>query len=289
MNYWKPRTGWLTDGLRWRMPLVITVALAGVLCISGCTQNPYLAGPNAWQTQNQIATDPNQAKLTELQRRVQLLDDNNRQLHTQIAQAEQQTQVYRDELALVRSQLSETAGELERSRLAAVEAEQQFRGLKASTQKRGGATITPNTNLQAMARGLNVGKLSVIPDGDVLRIVLPGDQLFQPNTHHLQPQAANLLDPVIAAIRSTFPKQRIGIEGHGDGGPMTGGQYSGSHQLTSAQAVAMLEMLTARGGLPPHQFFTMAMGAATPRYDNSSAGGRSANRRIELVIYPETF
>lgn len=248
-----------------------------------------MAGPTPWQTAPPAGVAPQDAQLAELQRRVQHLDDNNRQLHTQIAQAEQQSQVYRDELSLVRQQLAETAGQLEQTRMAASDAEQQFRGLKASTQFRGGATITANTNLQAMAQGLELGGMAVIPDGDKLRIVLPADQLFQLNTANPQAQSVSLVDPVATAIRTRFPRQRIAVEGHTDGSPLYGGQFRTPQQLSAAQAVAVLEMLSVRGGLPQQQLFTSAMGAASPRYDNSTAAGRAANRRVEIVIYPDTF
>ncbi len=278
--------------MRRRWPLsTLVVALSGcaVAVLSGCTNNPYMAGSTPWQTAPPPGVAPQEAQLTELQRRVQHLDDNNRQLHTQVAQAEQQVQVYREELSLVRQQLAETAGQLEQTRLAASNAEQQFRGLKASTQFRGGATIQANTNLQTMAQGLDLGGLAIIPDGDKLRIVLPADQIFQLNTANPQAQSVNLVDPVAAAIRTRFPRQRIGVEGHTDGSPMYGGQFRTPQQLSAAQAVAVLEMLSVRGSLPPQQLFTMAMGEANPRYDNSTAAGRAANRRVEIVIFPDTF
>ncbi|QDS94922.1 putative lipoprotein YiaD precursor [Roseimaritima multifibrata] len=265
--------------------LVVSVGLGS----AGCTQNPYMAAPTAWQNPQQPAVNPLDSQITELQRRVQLLDDNNRQLHTQIAQAEQQTQVYRDELSLVRQQLAESTSQLEQTRLAASQAEQQVRGMQASTKFRGGASIQANTNLQAMAQGLQLGGLAILPEGNTLRIVLPADQLFQSNTANPQPQAAAIIDPVAGAIRSHFPRQRIGIEGHSDGSPLYGGQFNSPHQLTAAQSVAVLEIMTTRGKLPAPQVFTKAMGAANPRYDNTTAAGRAANRRVEIIIYPETF
>lgn len=273
--------------IAWMPNVLVGVLLLSVL--GGCTNNPYMAGATPWQNATPPGVAPQEARLSELQRRVQHLDDNNRQLHTQIAQAEQQTQVYREELALVRQQLAETAGQLEQSRLAASNAEKQFRGLKASTQFRGGATIKANTNLQALAQGLDLGGVPIINDGDVLRIVLPADQLFQLNTANPQPQATALLDNVAGAIRTRFPQQRIGIEGHTDGSQLYGGHYRTPHQLSSAQAVAVLEMLSVRGGLPQPQLFTMALGASSPRYENQTAAGRAANRRIEIVVYPDSY
>ncbi len=273
-------------------PPVLT-ALAMVLLV-GCNQNPYLAAPggNAWQAPGSpIAgnVSPTDAQIAELTRRVQLLDDNNRQLHTQLAQSEQQAQVYRDELNLVRDQLAATTQQFEATKLAARDAENQVRGMRASTQMRGSATITPNTNLGQLAKSLNLRGVPVRQDGDVVRIVIQSDQLFQPGTAQLLPQASLSLDPIAAQLKSIFPRQKIGIEGYTDNAPLFGGQMSTSHQLASAQAAAVLDMLTRRAGMPPNQLFTVAQGANNPVQSNSSAAGRSANRRIELVIYPETF
>ncbi|QDV47208.1 Outer membrane porin F precursor [Stieleria neptunia] len=270
---------------------------AAVLGIAGCNQNPYLAGPATYPpptssfgpTVSQQGVNPNDSRMAELNRRVQLLDDNNRQLHTQLAQSEQQAQVYREELNLVRKQLADTNQRLETASIAAREAENKVRGFQASTQMRGGASIQPNTNLSRLASQLNLGGLPVQQDGDRIRIAIPSDQLFAPGTAQLIQQSAQVLDPVAAQLRSLFPRQRIGIEGYTDNVPATAGGSAASHQLASAQASAVLDMLTRRAGMPLGQFFIVAQGANRPLQPNASAAGRAANRRIELVIYPETF
>lgn len=263
-------------------PLVVLAAAAG------CSQNPYLAGPSGatWQTPQTAATvNPVDAQLAELNRRVQLLDDNNRQLHTQLAQSEQAAQVYREESELLRTQLAEMSQQLQSTTLAARDAEKRVRGLQASTQIRGNATIQPNTNLSQLASRLNL-RVPVLQDNEVIRIVIPSDQLFQPGTAQLQPQASSTLDPIAAQLRSIFPQQRIGIEGYTDNAPLYGGTAGNSHQLAAAQASAVLDLLTRRAGMPPQQLFTVAQGANNPRQSNETAAGRAANRRIELVIYP---
>lgn len=276
----------------------MAVCLITVGLISGCTQNPYLAvpGAGAYPAQNgplnpslsQQAVNPNDARLAELSRRVQLLDDNNRQLHTQLAQSEQQAQVYREELNLMRKQLADTSQQLETAQIAARDAQSKVRGFQASTQMRGGATIQPNTNLSQLASRLNLGGLPVREDGDRIRIAIPSDQLFAPGTAQLIPQAANVVDPVAAQLRSLFPRQRIGIEGYTDNAPDYASSASG-HQLASAQASAVLDLLTRRAGMPVSQFFIVAQGANQPLQPNASAAGRAANRRVELVIYPEQY
>ena len=273
-----------------RWGLLLSALLCALAC--GCTQNPYYAaapGGAAWQLPPPNSLNPADAQLAELRRRVQLLDDNNRQLHTQLAQSEQQSQVYRDELNLIRQQLADTTSKLEATALAAREAESKIRGFQASTQLRGNASITPNTNLQQLAARLNLGGVPVQQDGDVLRIIVQSDQLFQPGTAQMQPQAALVLDPIAAQLKSVFPRQRIAIEGYTDNSPMYGGQVSTSHQLASAQTAAVLDLLTRRAGMPPQQLFTVAQGTNNPRASNDNAAGRATNRRIELVVYPDTF
>ena len=270
-----------------------SIALAiGLVVTIGCSQNPYLAAPGgaAWQAApTAVAVNPADAQIAELNRRVQLLDDNNRQLHTQLAQSEQQTQVYRDESQLLRTQLAEISQQLETTRMAAQTAESQVRGIQASTQLRGNASIQANTNLTQQAARLNLGGIPVEQDRDVVRVVISSDSLFQPGTAQVQPQASLVLDPVAAQLRAVFPRQRIGIESYTDNAQLYGGSVATSHQLTSAQAAAVLDFLTRRSGMAPQQLFTVAQGANNPRQSNETPAGRAANRRIELVIYPDVF
>jgi len=256
---------------------------------SGCTQNPYLGG-SAWQRpSNAIAMNPAEAQISELQRRAQLVDDDNRQLHIQMAQTEQKSQVYKDEADLLRTQLAEVSQQLESSRIARDTAESQVKGFQASTQLRGNATLQANTDLAKQAARLNLAGIPVEKDRDVVRVVIPADQVFQPGTAQIHAQAAQVLDPIAAQLRAVFPRQRIGIESYTDNGQIYGGSVATSHQLTSAQALAVLDFLTRRSGLPGQQLFTVAQGSNNPRQSNETPAGRVANRRIELVIYPDKF
>ena len=288
-------------------PSVLFAAALVTAVACGCSQNPYfagsgfgssglggpVAGSNAWNVPQNSQVSQSDARISELSRRVQLLDDNNRQLTTQLAQTEQQTQVYRDESDLLRKQLADVSDQMQSTKVAARQSQDRVRGMQASApmrpQVRGEASITPNTNMSQMVSRLNLGGIPVFADGNAIRIVVPSDQLFQPGTAQLNPQSAATLDPIAAQLRSVFPKNRIGIEGYSDNGPLYGGAVSSTHQLTAAQAAAVLDLLTRRAGMPPGQLFTVAQGANNPRQTNDTAAGRAANRRIELVVYPENM
>ena len=59
-------------------------------------------------------------------------------------------------------------------------------------------------------------------------------------------------------------------------------------QLAAAQALAVLDTLTRRNRLPGQRFFVVAQGANRPLASNATQAGQTSNRRIELVVYPET-
>lgn len=270
------------------LPALATVALAATF--TGCSHNPYVTGPGsvAWQGQP-VTTTPEQAQLAELNRRVQLLDDNNRQLTTQLAQSEQRAQVYQDELDLLRTQLADTTQQFEAAKIAADRAESRARSFQASTQLRGSASIKANTNISAQASRLKLNGIPIEQDGDKVRIILPSDQLFQPGSVQLLPQASSILDPIAAQLRSVFPRQRLSVEAFTDDSPLYGGQASTSQQLTAAQATAIYGLLTRRSGIPEPQLYTVSHGSNRPEQPNDSAARRAGNRRIEIVVHPATF
>jgi flagellar motor protein MotB len=165
----------------------------------------------------------------------------------------------------------------------------QARGIQASTVARSGATLTANNSLAKQAGMINIPGAITEVDGDTIRIRIPADQIFASGTDQLNGSASNILDPVANTLATMFPKQRVGIEGHADDGPLYGGNYSSPLQLSTAQAMQIVDYLTKRNQLAPNQLFTIGHGTNHPRASNQSAIGRADNRRIEIVIYPTTF
>ncbi len=229
------------------------------------------------------------AQIAELERRARLLDDNNRQLTTQLAQSQQQVQLYRERSDLLARQMQDVTGQLAQSKIAQAQTAEQMRGIQSSVQKRGGAILAANNSLARQADSLRSRGLPVTVEGDIIRVSVPADQLFQPGSAQLSPNAAAVLDPIAETIAKQFPRQRIAIEGHSDTSPMYGGNFATSHQLAAAQSMAVLEQFSRRNSLPPNQLFSLSHGTNHPVADNATPAGRAQNRRIDIVIYPDTF
>lgn len=266
------------------------VALLGTLLLlasAGCNGNARL-WPSQSSVWNQQQVSPQVAQLEDLNRRASELDANNRDLHSQSALAIQQVQLLRDELATVRKQLSDTASQLQVAQLENAEANKKMQTLQASLRHRGSATITANSSLKQPVPTVELPGLEMRQDGDVVRIALPADQLFTNGTANLSPTATSLLDRVADAIQRHYPRQVIGVEGYTDNSP-TSGTYVSSHQLASAQASAVLDQLIRRNRLPVNQLFMVSHGANHPLASNATPVGKARNRRVEVVVYPETM
>ncbi len=270
----------------------------------GCNRNPYPMNPYAMNggaiaptQQAMMGGNPllqpmaNQVppQFAEMQRRMQTLDDTNRTLTTQLAQAQQQMQVARDRADLLAKQLQDTTGQLQQSLLAQRQTESQALGMQASLAKRGGAKLTANNSIAATTSNLQIPGAYVVREGDLIRVRIPADQLFAPGTAQLISSGSYLLDQVATTLSSQFGRQRIGIEGHTDTGQLYGGQFTTPYQLAGAQSQAVMDQFVRRNNLPTQQLFVIAHGPNHPIGDNQSAAGRADNRRIEIVIYPETY
>ena len=247
-------------------------------------------------------------------------DSDNQNLHAQVAALQQRLQNsnnYNDQL---RQQLNDQVNQLQQAqvqvqqvntqaqqqiataRAAAVQAQNQSQiqnarlnngtsnqvvGQLASTGGNGsgfnGATIRANNGLLQRLQTVQLNGFKTWMDGDVIRIEGPTDRLFVSGTYQINNNDSATLTSLANTIRQNFPRQRIGIEAHWDGSPIQPPTIS-HHQLTSNQTLAMFDLL-AKAGLPNDQIFLMAMGSIRPRY----AINNPANRRIEIVIYPETY
>jgi flagellar motor protein MotB len=260
--------------------------------LSGCKEGPFApamaaksAGPaNVFQQQQSQALA---SQVQDLNRRVSQLDLNNADLHRQLAQAEQSRQSSQEQVSLLQRQLGEMATRLKDTQIAKAEIDKQVSAIQASTRARGGATITANNSVRRSLSAVSIPGLDIRQDGEVIRIEIPSDKLFQPGTAALLTDGYRILDEVAAAVQRTYPRQRIVVESHTDDSLAT--NPTAAHTLTTAQSQAVFQQLVQRGRLPPRQLSVLALGENHPLASNATPAGKAKNRRIEIVVYPDTI
>lgn len=285
-----------------RAVLLALLAVCAVGMVGGCKQGPFqpatagvaqpaggslaaatTAQSNVWQQQAQSLA----VQVQDLTRRVGQLDVNNSDLHRQLAQAEQQRTQYTDQIAVLQKQLGEMAGKVRDTTLAKQEADKQLTALQASTQFRGGASISANNSVRQSLTPISLPGINVRQEGEVIRIELPADKLFAPGSAQLQTDGVRILDEVAGAIARSYPRQRVIIEGHTDNSAAF--NPAAAHMLSGGQAQAVFQQFVQRNHLPQRQLSILAMGENHPIASNATPAGQSANRRVEVVIYPDTL
>lgn len=270
---------------------LLAIPLAA-MASAGCKEGPFAdatakrqASPAAVFQQQQSQAIATQVQ--DLNRRMGQLDVNNADLHRQLAQAEQARQSSQEQVSLLQKQLGEMAGRLKDTQFARVEAEKQINAIQASTRARGGATITANNSVRQSLSPVSIPGLDIRQDGEVIRIEISGDKLFMPGTAQLQTDGFRILDEVAAAVQRTYQRQRIVVEAHTD--DSLAANPTAAHMLTTTQAQAVFQQLVQRGRLPARQLSVLAMGENHPLVSNATPAGKAKNRRIEIVVYPDTI
>jgi flagellar motor protein MotB len=263
------------------------VSLAASL-LAGCVNNPFKtappAGPLILEPPPGVAapahTLPQAAVTTAAP--PSYVDVDGQQLEAALVRSRQESQLMQDEIVALRDQLASTSSQLSQVRSA---------GMPPASTTGGGApgaaASTPAATMQSAVTQLKLAELEPRFDGAVVRIDVPADRLFDVGTANLLPGGVALLTQVAGEVERVYPGHFIGIEGHLDSEPLQSGTWASAHQLTAARAAAVFDFLNTRSPLKEGQLFIVAHGANHPLVSNATAAGRTRNRRVELVIYPE--
>ena len=266
-------------------PTIHFLLLAFTAATAGCANSSSVLKGNVDQLQQQQMAM--QRQNAELHDRAASLDRNNQELNALVAQLRQQAKVEQDKSRLLQTQLATTSDQLAKLQKEKDSIKQQAETLTASLQRQRGVTIKPNNSLLATMPQINLQGVQVRRDGDVIRIELPTDQLFQTGSNQFLPNAGRIITAAAAEILRSYPGQMLGIEGHTDSDPVQSYQFQNNTQLSVAQATAVHDILLSQTRIDQKQVFVVGHGGNHPVVSNATPAGKQRNRRVELVIYPE--
>ncbi|MEQ8850005.1 OmpA family protein [Botrimarina sp.] len=273
---------------RWTVSLL---ALC-LLCAAGCGRVVFRPNGSAAAPQPVTLTADQQqqiaAREADLLRRADQLDSDNQELESLLAQSRQQVQLLSDQIVATQGQLKATAEQLASAKTDNSDLRQRADKLLAANQRQAlSVGFAPSSSLLEPIELRGLPGVDIRPDGDVIRVTLPADDLFYTGSSQLQPTGERLAGSVAAQLVQAYPGRRIGIEGHTDGAPVVSSQHPTAHHLSVAQATAVYETLR-RAGVPATQLFVIGHGANHPLASNGTEAGRQKNRRLEMVVYPDS-
>ena len=127
----------------------------------------------------------------------------------------------------------------------------------------------------------DIGTVELEPDKAV-RIVLPGDLLFDTGKADLKPSALDTLRQVADAIRIT--DYRVNVVGHTDSVPIHSEKFATNWELSAIRACTVARYLIEQMNLSPARFYISGYAYLQPVAPNDTPANRTSNRRVELIL-----
>jgi chemotaxis protein MotB len=153
---------------------------------------------------------------------------------------------------------------------------------KAAAEQAEFQALKRRIDSQARKAGLQGKVLTTVRRRGLVIEILTDKVFFDSGSAQLKPQASGILDKV-AVILSGELKHPIVVEGNTDSQPIGGSQYPSNWELSGARAAAVVRNFVGHGVNPRRVSFT-GYGSTVPIATNSTAAGRSKNRRVDVVL-----
>ncbi|EGJ52078.1 OmpA family protein [Desulfocurvibacter africanus] len=143
----------------------------------------------------------------------------------------------------------------------------------------GGYMDYQESKLRQRLQGTGV---SVTRQGDMIILNMPGNVTFDTGSAGIKPQFFEVLNSV-AIVLKEYEKTYVDVLGHTD----STGSMNLNMRLSQDRAQSVAQYLISQG-VQQERFLVRGMGPNQPIADNSTAAGRSQNRRVEIKLTPIT-
>lgn len=124
--------------------------------------------------------------------------------------------------------------------------------------------------------------VSVVREGDNIRLVMPGNITFETDSYNLRSSFYPVLNSV-GEVLAKYADTTIRVTGHTD----NTGARAYNQTLSERRAGSVADYLVTRQ-VARQRMLVQGAGFDQPIADNGTAEGRASNRRVELYILPKT-
>ena len=131
--------------------------------------------------------------------------------------------------------------------------------------------------------------IEVIETENQVKMILVDKILFESGSVDVSDEGKALLMIIAKSIRDS-KSQNIIVEGHTDNKPISGrliNRFPSNWELSTARASAVVRFLQQADNLPARNFSVHGYSFYRPLASNENEGGRSQNRRIEIILTPQ--
>lgn len=161
-----------------------------------------------------------------------------------------------------------------------------IRDLQSAMARKDSMTMALVINLKGALGNLDDKDINIKIDKGVVYIDISDKMLFKTGRYEVTDRAKVVLGKV-AKVLLGHPEIEFMVEGHTDNVPYHEGQLADNWDLSVKRATSVVRILQGEYSIPPARMTAAGRGEYVPISDNSTAEGRSVNRRTRIVILPQ--
>jgi chemotaxis protein MotB len=133
----------------------------------------------------------------------------------------------------------------------------------------------------ALGALVKAGQVTVARKGDNIEVQISNDILFGVGLAQLSPQAIGVLQSLAQVVQPY--QNNVRVEGHTDNQPIRTALYPSNWELSAARAASVVHLFMDQG-VAPERLSVVGLAEFQPLQSNDSLLGRSANRRVSVII-----
>ena len=141
-------------------------------------------------------------------------------------------------------------------------------------------------NLKGAIGDLNDSDIEIKVEKSAVFISISDKLLFKSGSYEVSDNAMSVLAKVAKVLKAQ-PDIEFIVEGHTDNVPIKGGLVKDNWDLSVLRATSVVRILQNSYGLDAKRMTAGGRSEYIPLADNSTAEGKSKNRRTRIVILPQ--
>jgi len=267
----------------------LAVVMLGTSCVSQKKYKAQQANYDALNDQfNKKQSDLNACETAKANYQKQIDE-----LNKQIADLMKEKSMLKDNSAVVLNQLealsvisSTQAESIKKSMENLGMKDAYIKDLQTSMAKKDSLNMSLVMNLKGAVGDLSDKDINIKVDKGVVLIDISDKLLFKSGKYEVTNDAKVVLGKVAKVLKNQ-PGMEYMIEGHTDNVPFKSGELVDNWDLSVKRATAVVRLLQNQYGLEPSKLIAAGRGEYKPLTGNTSAEGKTANRRTRIVIMPE--
>mgnify|MGYP001434974672 FL=1 len=194
-----------------------------------------------------------------------------------------------DELLTLEQNLSVKQKELLNTQNELVEREKKVMELQSIINKKDSLLSALKDRISSALLGFEGDGLTITQKNGKVYISLEEQLLFASGSWQVDSRGREALSKLSKALENQQDINVL-IEGHTDSIPFGGrGQIKDNWDLSVVRATAIVRILTSSSSIDPERLTAAGKGEFVPIQSNSTSAGRSANRRIDIILTPKLY